>query len=59
MASAPHVFRLHGRQADEAFTRYSALVKAARDCPALSANMRFQALRSEAYSAFRRAFEVA
>lgn len=48
----------HGRQADEAFTRYAALRKAERDCPALAADTRFQALRGDAYVAFRLAFEV-
>ena len=57
MKAVPFI-HCHGRQADEAFTRYSALLKAARDCPALASDMRFQAMRSESYRAFRRAFEV-
>lgn len=57
--NAVPIIHYRGKQADEAFTRYSALLKAARDCPALASDMRFQAMRSESYSAFRRAFEVA
>lgn len=56
--NAVPILHCHGRQADEAFARYSALLKAARDCPALLSDMRFQAMSSEAYRAFRRAFEV-
>lgn len=52
------VIHCHGTQADEAFQRHTALIKAERQSPALGVDPRFQALRSEAWAAFQRAFEV-